>query len=194
MIKQLDILTTKELGQLFPITIVGYSAQWPLLFAEEKKGIERNFGADQIIRIEHIGSTAVPGLSAKPTIDILMEVIENIDDNLVISTLEKMGYHYIPKPENPAPHMMFVKGYTSEGFKGQTYHIHVRYPGDWDEPYFRDYLIQNPKLAREYLLLKYRLARKFKNDRDGYTESKTLFVKMISSMARKKLITNKECN
>ena len=80
--------------------------------------------------------------------------------------------------------MMFVKGYTKAGFKGQAFHIHVRYKGDWDEIYFRDYLIAHPEVAREYEDLKIRLCSAFKNDREGYTEAKTDFVKMVTGSAR----------
>ena len=62
--------------------------------------------------MEHIGSTAVPGLISKPTSDILMEISEQADEKQVIEGLVKLDYHYIPKPENPPPHMMFAKGYT----------------------------------------------------------------------------------
>ena len=79
---------------------------------------------------------------------------------------------------------MFVKGYTPEGFKGQAYHIHVRYPGDWDEIYFRDYLRNNAEIRKQYGELKRILAVKYRNDRDGYTDAKTEFVKRISELAR----------
>lgn len=82
--------------------------------------------------------------------------------------------------------MMFVKGYTEEGFKGQVFHIHVRYKGDWDEIYFRDYLKSHPETAKKYGELKLKLVEKFRNDREKYTESKTNFIKKINKLARKK--------
>lgn len=66
--------------------------------------------------------------------------------------------------------MMFMKGYTPNGFKGQSFHIHVCYKGDWDELYFRDYLLRHSDIAKEYGSLKYKLMKKYKNDREAYTE------------------------
>ena len=81
--------------------------------------------------------------------------------------------------------MMFVKGYTSKGFRGQVFHLHVRYRGDWDEPYFCEYLREHPAEAVEYGRLKQELALRFRNDRDGYTDAKTKFIRRITALARK---------
>ena len=81
--------------------------------------------------------------------------------------------------------MTFVKGYTDQGFKGQTYHIHIRYKGDWDEIRFRDYLINHKEAAKEYESIKLKLAEKYKNDREAYTNSKTDFIKNINILTRK---------
>jgi GrpB-like predicted nucleotidyltransferase (UPF0157 family) len=91
------------------------------------------------------------------------------------------------KPENPPPHMMFVKGYTPEGFLGQAFHVHVRYPGDWNEIRFRDYLRIHNTIAKEYEALKIRLAQKYQYDRDGYTEAKSDFIEKINTLSRKEL-------
>ena len=64
--------------------------------------------------------------------------------------METCGYLYTPQPQNPPPGMMYMKGYTLRGFERQTYHLHVRYPGDWDELYFHDYLCINVKAAARY--------------------------------------------
>jgi GrpB-like predicted nucleotidyltransferase (UPF0157 family) len=180
----LDEMSNEELGKLFPIIISEPNPDWKKIFQAEKKEIEKGLGLKNIIRIEHIGSTAVPNLRAKPTIDILLEIPETTDKNYIIEKLTGLNYHYTPRPENPSPHMMFMKGYTIDGFKGQAYHIHVRYSGDWDELYFRDYLISHPVIAKDYERLKGRLATEFKNDRDGYTEKKTDFVQRINKLAR----------
>jgi len=182
--RKLDLMTAEELGMLFPVIISEPDPAWPELFLAEKTDMEKVLGTGSIIRIEHIGSTAVPGLKAKSTIDILLEIHESADTDDLKAGLTGMGYHFIPMPENPAPHMMFVKGYTVNGFRGQAYHVHVRYSGDWDEPYFRDYLKLHPDTAREYEELKILLAEEYKNDRDGYTEAKTEFIKRITGIAR----------
>ena len=80
--------------------------------------------------------------------------------------------------------MMFVKGYKTSGLKGQSFHIHVRFKGDWDELYFRDYLRKNEGVKKEYEKLKLDLATKFKNDRDAYTSAKTDFIENINKLAR----------
>lgn len=183
--KRLDKMTNEELGKLFPIIISEPDPCWVKLFHDEKTKIINALGKQNIIRIEHIGSTAVPNLRAKPTIDILLEVPEMIDKNKVIEKISALGYHYIPRPENPAPHMMFMKGYTVKGFRGQAYHIHVRYKGDWDELYFRDYLKAHPDVAQEYANLKTQLSQMYRNDREGYTDMKTDFIKRITETARR---------
>lgn len=181
----LDNMTDEELGKLFPILITEPDPEWIILFQKERSRIRKTLGKKNIIRIEHIGSTAVPDLKAKPTIDILLEVPESIDKNWLIGEIVKLDYHYIPKPENPAPHMMFVKGYTPGGFQGQAYHIHVRYQGNWDELYFRDYLKAHPETAQAYGELKVKLSRIHKNNRERYTEEKTDFIRRITKLARK---------
>jgi len=184
MKKDLNDLPPEKLGKLFPVVISEYDPSWKGLFIEEKASLLKAVGGDHIVRLEHIGSTAVPGLCAKPTIDILMEIKDRTDTDLIAGRLKAIGYHLIPRPENPPPHMMFAKGYSDKGYAGQAYHVHVRYKGDWDEPLFRDYLIDHLETAREYGLLKRRLARQFPNDREKYTEAKTEFILRIMRLAR----------
>lgn len=182
--KELHQMNPAELGDLFPIIINDYNENWPYLFEEEKNKICSWFKDAEIMGVEHVGSTAVIGLKAKPTIDILLEVSEQTKDEQIVQQLKSFGYLFIEQPENPPPGMMFVKGYTTQGFKGQAFHVHVRYPGDWDEIYFRDYLRDNSNAARDYETLKLLLAEKYKNDRDGYTDAKTDFIKEIVKRAR----------
>ncbi len=184
MSKQLSEMTDKELGQLFPIQISEPNPEWRRMYQAEKIAIVNALGEENILRIEHIGSTAIPNLKAKPTIDMLLEIPESTHNNLIKEKLTMLNYHFIPQPENPPPHMMFAKGYTLEGFKGQAYHIHVRYKGDWDELYFRDYLIAHPEIACHYSDLKSQLVEKYKYDREEYTDKKTEFIKRITQLAR----------
>ena len=186
MTDNLNNLTALELGKLFPIIIADYNPEWKQLFLQEKQNIINALGINCLKRIEHIGSTAIPGLCAKPTIDILIEISDDTDCDLLINNFQKNQYHHIPRPENPPPHMMMARGYSKTGFSGQTYHVHVRYTGDWDEILFRDYLIDNHELAQEYGDLKRKLSTEFKNDREKYTENKTDFIKRIIRLARVK--------
>lgn len=80
--------------------------------------------------------------------------------------------------------MMFMKGYTLNGFEEKVFHLHVRYLGDWNELYFRDYLIQHPEVAKQYGKLKLELKDKFQHDRDAYTEAKADFIKKHTNLAR----------
>jgi len=185
--KEPENMTPKELGQLFPIILVPPNPEWAKLFKAEKVKIENILGPGNIIRIEHIGSTAIPGLLSKPTIDILIEIPGKENNETIIEGLKSIDYHYIQRLENPAPHMMFAKGYTKSGFKGQAYHIHIRYSGEWDEIYFRDYLTKNPEAVSDYGALKRKLAEKYRNDREAYTNGKTDFIKRISAIARKEI-------
>jgi GrpB-like predicted nucleotidyltransferase (UPF0157 family) len=185
MAKKLNQLTINELGHLFPIIIAEYNPDWPILASIESRNISEAVGKEFISRIEHIGSTAVPGLCAKPTIDFILEILEITNCDLLIRKLQELDYNYIPRPENPLPHMMFTKGYSEFGITGQTFHIHVRYPGDWDEIIFRDYLIKNQSVTADYARLKRKLADDFKHDREKYTDSKTTFIKNTTLTARK---------
>ena len=184
MTKSLDEMTNEELWKLFPIIISEHNPLWKENYLLEKAVIEKVIGIDNIARINHIGSTTVPNLVAKPTIDILVEIKNATDTEGLIINMKEVGYIYSPQPNNPPPHMMFMKGYTINGFKDQVYHVHVRYSGDWDELYFKDYLLSHPDVADEYGKLKLKLKQKFEHDRDGYTYAKTDFIKKITKLAR----------
>lgn len=181
----MDLLSYGDLMQLFPVILSEYDPAWPARFTDEKARIQRILGSRVVRRISHIGSTAAPGLVAKPTIDILLEVREDTDNDTLVRYFERMGYGYIPQPQKPPPGMFFMKGYTPDGFSGQVFHVHVRYPGDWNEPYFRDYLNRHPDTAWQYAALKRRLKKEFEFDRDTYTDRKGEFVRSVVKLARK---------
>ena len=138
-----------------------------------------------LLRISHIGSTAVAGLIAKPTIDILLEIKSSCDTQALKEAIKQSGYRFSAQPDNPSPHMMFLKGYTPQGFLGQAFHVHVRYGGDWPELYFRDYLTDHPDVAKRYGELKTGLIKRYRHDRDGYTDAKTAFIKEYSALAKR---------
>lgn len=183
--KELDKMTSEQLGQLFPIIIEDYSDKWVGLYQSESKQILDSFAPADIIRIDHIGSTAIPGLKAKPTIDILLQVPEDIDLHKMKRVFKSLGYQLNEHPENPPPHVTFVKGYSKKGIKGQSYHVHIRYKGDWNEILFRDYLIHHPEIAKEYEKLKLELAAQYRNDREAYTAAKSDFIEKINKVTRK---------
>jgi len=183
--KTLSEMTNEELWQLFPVVLSGHCQEWENMYREERYLLREVIGRQNIRRISHIGSTAVEGLIAKPTIDILVEIMSKTNVDYLIERMEQAGYIFSPQPDKPPPHLMFMKGYTTRGFEGQVYHIHIRYAGDWDELYFRDYLKDHPEAANEYGCLKQQLLTQYKHDRDGYTEAKGEFIRQITSLARK---------
>lgn len=177
-------MTFEELGKLFPIVLSDYNPSWTELYETEKDRIVEAAGADNIYAIHHIGSTAVEGLKAKPTIDILVEIKGNTDLDTLKNAILGIGYEFSWQKGNPPPHMMFMKGYTLEGYKGQAYHLHIRYKGDWDELIFRDYLRLSPAARQAYAALKTNLQKQFEFDREAYTQAKGEFIKKSSLLAK----------
>ncbi len=186
MSNKINKLTTAELGSLFPIILEESKPEWFDYYVEEEKRIFDAIGV-YIFRIHHFGSTSVPGLLAKPTIDILVEIALNSNEEKIIDAMQNAGFLYSEKQENPAPHMMFMKGYAETGFVGQAVHVHVRFPGDWDELYFCEYLRRHPEIHKEYEQLKIELKKHFEKDREAYTNGKSSFIERITALARHEL-------
>lgn len=174
----------ERLGKLFPIEIVEYDPRWVQLYEEEARFLRERFGPELIARIEHYGSTAVPGSAAKPVIDILVEITSfEAAKREILPVLDNLGYGY----SWYNGHMAFFKGYSTDN--PVKYHLHMA-PGDhplMDGLLFRDYLRKHPETAREYEKLKYRLAEVHHHDREAYTEAKTDFVREITEKAKKEL-------
>jgi len=183
--KLTDTMSLEEMGMVFPVILSEYNPAWPVLYSTEKDLIEKTVGSQRIVKILHIGSTAVPGMISKPTIDILLEIRDNVDRDGLIHLFSDMGYLCNPQPRNPAPHLMFIKGYTPGGYSGQAYHVHVRYGGDWDEPCFCNYLIRHPAVAEQYIALKQKLRESCEWNREAYTRGKTEFIESVMEIARK---------
>ncbi len=173
-------VTSEQLSQLFPVLLKEHDPRWKEYFLQEKAFLQEVF-RDRIIRINHIGSSSVPGLLAKPTIDILLEIAQDTDLTAITAHLENEGY-VINTPKSDL--IMYLKGYTPRGFEGQAVHIHVRLSGDWGELYFRDYLTLHSDAAEAYAKLKLELKAQYPNDRDGYTEAKGAFVQKYTELAR----------
>ena len=179
MRKRLSEMTLEELWQLFPIILEEHKSYWTDWFEDEKINLERIL--PQNVRISHVGSTAVPNIWAKPIVDILVEIESSIDcikDILIIN-----GYVCMSESSN---RISFNKGYTEFGFAERIFHLHLRYMGDNDEIYFRNYLIENPDIAKEYEKLKLGLWKKFEHNRDKYTNQKTEFIRKYTEIAKEK--------
>lgn len=181
--KELSEMTLEELWELFPIILKEHNPKYKDWYEIERKNLCERL-KEKIIRINHIGSTAVKGLIAKPTVDILMEISMDTNIDKLKNTLKDMGWILMNSSKSPEFRLTFNKGYTKFGFAEKVYHLHVRYIGDYDELYFRDYLIDHEDTAREYEELKLSLWKKFQHDRDGYTDAKREFVLRVSKQAK----------
>lgn len=173
-------VSEEKISELFPVLLEPHNSSWKDYYLIERDILQSIFG-DKLVRINHIGSTSVYGLIAKPTIDILLEVSPNIDIPSITEKMRDRGYIVNTPPKDI---IMYIKGYTPNGFEGQCVHIHVRYHDDWDELYFRDYLIAHPEVANEYGELKIKLKEHYEYDRDAYTDAKGDFVRKYSERAR----------
>lgn len=181
--KPLSEMTLEELWQLFPVILSGYNPDWEKYYEEEKTLLGKSFG-NLLIRIEHIGSTAVEGLIAKPTVDILLEVDPSASPDAVRQTAERCGYTVMSEKIVREYRLDLCKGYTPQGFADKVFHLHIRHPGDWDEIVFRDFLRQNPAKTQEYARLKTDLQKRFEHNRDAYTEAKGDFIRTCVKEAR----------
>ena len=171
-------------AKIYPIILKDYNPEWPKWFEEEKTELARILG-DNIVRISHVGSTAVPGLLSKPTVDIQIEISEDADvEKLIAAFPSEYICLYPPDMATLPPHLTVIKGYLLDGFADRVFHIHFGYSGDDDRLCFRDYLIAHPEIAADYAELKLRLLKDFEHDRDGYTEAKGEFVRAITERAR----------
>jgi GrpB-like predicted nucleotidyltransferase (UPF0157 family) len=163
------------------IEIVPYDSRWPELFATEAPLVRAALG-EQVIAIEHFGSTAIPGLAAKPIIDILVAVRSLAAMEHAEAALAPLGYVFWR--DNPMrDRMFFVKGMPPYGTR-RTHHIHITETGGemWRRRIFRDYLISHPDEVRRYEALKRELMARFPGDREAYTEAKTDFVDAIMKL------------
>lgn len=187
MKKNLSEMTLEELWKLFPIILKEHNPDYKNWYLEEKESLMNGIGKETIKRINHIGSTAVEGLIAKPTIDILMEVDKICDISQLKEKLIRFNWTLMSFEKTPDFKMVFNKGYTPNGFLEKVYHLHVRYLGNWEELYFKDYLILHKDIAKEYGKLKTNLLKKYEHNRDAYTQAKTDFVKKYTALAKEEL-------
>ncbi len=172
-----------------PVTVVPYDPRWPASFAREKEYLLSCLPEDLVRRIEHFGSTAVPGLWAKPVIDMLVEVASLGETRKrIVPILESQNYEYFWRPTSgddvPPFYAWFIKRDPVSGER--THHIHMverEFLDHWDRLLFRDHLIAHAEVAGRYQELKLELASRYPNDRVRYTRGKAEFIERVMADA-----------
>jgi len=160
------------------VAVHPYTPEWERLFGEEKARLLACIG-DYVLDIQHIGSTSVPGLAAKPIIDIGIAVASFEEATRGIPPLEQIDYTYRGEEGIPRRHL-FIKG------EPRTHNLHMNeiHSADWQNTIaFRDYLRQHPDSAQAYAALKTRLAQQFPDDLQGYLMGKADFIKQVLELA-----------
>ncbi len=158
------------------IRLVPYDPDWPARFERERNVLEEAIGPWAVGGIHHVGSTAVPGLEAKPIIDILVGVEDLTFSRACFEPLADLDYLYAPYRAQEMH--WFCKPEPSH----RTHHLHlvpVHLARFQDELSFRDRLREDPQTAGEYVELKRSLAARFPHDREAYTEAKADFIRRV---------------
>lgn len=171
-----------------PIDVVTYSPEWPVRYATEEVRLRNTLPRAICTRIEHIGSTAVPGLSAKPVIDVQVECTDLQQVcRVVVPLMAALGYEFIWRPTmgEKAPHYAWFIGRDADGRR--MFHVHMVEPDEAtsDRLLFRDYLRAHPQVAHQYEQLKQDLASAHPADRASYTHAKTPFIAGVLERARR---------
>ena len=182
MEKELSKMTLEELWALFPIFLVQHDDQWNEYYNEIESKITVLLAGYPVKRISHIGSTAIQGIWAKNIVDVMVEISRKAGMEEIAHILEQNGFIRMSAETN---RISLNKGYTKEGFADKVCHIHLRYTGDNDELYFRDYLNEHPQIAKEYETMKLELWKRYEHNRDAYTETKTDFIRKWTTEARR---------
>jgi GrpB-like predicted nucleotidyltransferase (UPF0157 family) len=165
-----------------PIVVVPYDDDWPAAFAEEHSRIASVAPVEGAL-IEHIGSTSVPGLAAKPVIDILIGLPTLLMAEPWILALQRLDYEYVPQFETIMPERRYFRRIV-DGIRRQQIHM-----VEWEQPFwirhvaFREYLRAFPAVAAHYGRLKLDLAAQHRDDREAYMDGKDAFIKATEADA-----------
>jgi GrpB-like predicted nucleotidyltransferase (UPF0157 family) len=157
------------------LVLAAYSPEWPHEFERERSALAAVL-APLTVRIEHIGSTSVPGMSAKPIIDIMLGVPKLQDIETRMHLVEQLGYVHLPEMLELMPDNRF---FAKPATLPRRFHLHaVEYDGEFwrDHIVFRDALRADARLAKDYAALKTRLADEFANQPKRYTDAKGPFI------------------
>jgi GrpB-like predicted nucleotidyltransferase (UPF0157 family) len=161
------------------IEIAPYDSTWPDLFQQMALPIRAALGA-AALRIDHIGSTAIPGAAAKPILDVQISVQAFEPFEPIRKPLTAVGYRW------RADNADLTKRYFREAAGERRTHIHVRVAGSWSEQFallFRDYMRCHPDDVQHYAALKYVLSARYRDDRRSYTDAKSPFIWQMMAKA-----------
>lgn len=169
------------------VVLSDYDPHWPERYEYERDRILRALG-ERVVAIEHIGSTAVPGLGAKPIIDIMVAVRSLADDlPKCVELLARLGYEFVPRPDFKDSYF-FAHG----AWGPSTRHLHLTEYGSafWrDKLLFRDFLRVHSDTAAEYFALKCSLAAQHAANRAAYTDAKSSYIRSVVNRARSVPVT-----
>jgi GrpB-like predicted nucleotidyltransferase (UPF0157 family) len=163
------------------VVIVDYDPEWPFLFAVERDRLREALG-EGADRIDHVGSTAVPGLAAKPIVDIQISVASFEPTDTYDEPLRSLGYE--PRPDDEPLHRFYK--YLED--RAARFHVHVCETGkDWESDHllFREFLKANPRVAEKYGDMKREKATRFPDSRERYTDAKAPHIGGIMTAARR---------
>ena len=164
-----------------PVRVAQYDRRWPAQYQEEVAVLRVVLG-QRLLAIEHVGSTSIPGMPSKPTIDILADLAQTEELDALVERLQTVGYVHTP---DDLDREVFRKG-PPDWRVPRTHHLHVCPEGSdyWLRIVtFRDYLRTHPVTAAEYIRLKRDLAKRFKDDPGLYTSGKRDFVMKVVASA-----------
>ncbi len=168
------------------IVLVGFDPKWAEKFKEEKEAIMERIGKF-VLSIDHIGSTAIPNIVAKPVIDILIGIKSLDQSDEIITAMQNVGYEYLESIESHFPERrLFVKPPTNKEKRLFNVHIWEHQSKGWEEMLsFRDYLLAHPETAKEYEYVKKHMAKRFPNNEVAYSIGKEGFMQVILLRAKK---------
>lgn len=165
------------------VSIIEYRPEWRKMFEEEKLLLQAAL-SEVSAQVEHIGSTAVNGLAAKPIIDIMIGLPDFSAADKFVPEIEALGYEYFKKYEDEMP---FRRYFAKNSNEIRTHQIHLVEISDefWERHiFFRDYLRQNSEAAKKYADLKKQLAEREWEDVNEYADAKTEFIKCVENKAK----------
>lgn len=174
-------MTEQSNEALESIEVVAYDPRWPDIFAAERKRL-LVLQNHPFLTIEHIGSTAVPDLAAKPVIDMMAAVEQLADCDALLDDLARYGYRLVPT--GMRNRLLFRAPAQAPA---SFFHLHIVEQNTWDERnerLMRDYLLAHPATAKAYGDLKEQLISRYRHDSLGYTRAKTDFIQTVIDQAR----------